>query len=492
MLEQLQLADSNTRVPLWIDGAYREPVSGDWITSTAPATGEPLASVAWGGSEDVALAVEVAEAAQKEWARRPLAERAAGVAALAGLIEKNAEALALIDARDMGSPIRTMVASAMKGALYLRSVAGVAPELGGKTIPASARGLHYTFPYPYGVVGGIAAYNHPILFACQKIGPALVTGNAVVLKPSEQAPLSTLALGAIASEVLPRGLVNIVNGGAAAGAALASNPRVPRISFTGGVNSALALQKSASESGMFKQLTLELGGKNPIIICPDAPIEEAAAAVVRGMNFTRNQGQSCGSTSRAFIHEDIRDEITHRVLERVEGIRLGLPELPDTEMGSLVSRAHQARVMGYIERAQSDGASLVAGGSAPTDPTLAAGAFVEPTVFDQVDSASELAREEVFGPVLALLGWTDEAQVAELVNDSPFGLTASIWTQDLDRALRLVDVIEAGYVWVNDVETRYPGVPFGGWKLSGIGKEQALLEELHSFTRSKSVNIAVR
>ena len=492
MLTELTQPDNVARVPLWIDGRYQAPLSGDWIEDVAPATGRVLATVAWGGATDVAAAVDAAEPAQRQWSRRSMADRVNVLLAAAEIIERNAESLALVDARDMGSPIRTMIASAKKGALYLRSIAGVAPELAGKTIPASSNGLHYTVPAAIGIVGGIAAYNHPILFACQKMAAALVAGNAVVLKPSEQAPLSTLALGELLADVLPAGLLNIVSGGVAAGAAIAEHPRIPRISFTGGVGSALALQRSVGDSGVFKQVTLELGGKNPIVVCQDAGVDEAAEAIVRGMNFTRNQGQSCGSTSRAFIHQEIRAEVTQRVIEIVSEIKLGMPELPETEMGSLVSLEHRDRVLGFVNRALDDRSRLVVGGGAPDSEALRNGAFVEPTVFDDVEPDTELAREEVFGPVLALLGWNDETDLLEAINESRFGLTASIWTRDLDRALRLASEIDAGYIWVNDVETRYPGVPFGGWKLSGVGKEQALLEEIHSFTRSKSINVAIR
>lgn len=392
----------------------------------------------------------------------------------------------------MGSPFTAMRGSATKGATYLRMVAGVAMELTGRVIPASAHGWHVTRHAPWGVVGGITAYNHPILFAAQKMGPALVAGNTVVLKPSEQASLSTLGLAALTADLFPEGVINVVPGGAEAGAALAGHPSVPRLTMTGGVRSALAVQRAAADSGTFKVLTLELGGKNPIVVCADANLDDAAAAVVRGMNFTRNQGQSCGATSRLLVHADIKDTLMERVLERVTAIRLGIPERPETEMGSLVSEAHRRRVLGYVESARSEGARVLFGGGPPDDPELAAGAYVKPTVIDEVTAKMTVAREEIFGPVLSVVEWSDEDDVVSLANDTEYGLTASVWAQDIDRALRLADQIEAGYIWVNDIETRYPGVPFGGWKLSGIGKEQALVEELASFTQSKSINVAVR
>ena len=328
-------------VPLWIAGHGVRSLNGDVVTSTAPATNEPLATVQFGSRDDIGLAVQAAGEGAEVWRKVSVRERVAIIEELANRIESNLDAIGLLDAKDTGSPYTAMRASAAKGASYLRMAAGVAFEMTGKTIPASPDGFHFTLRQPMGIVGGISAYNHPTLFACQKIGPALIAGNSVVLKPAEQAPISSLSLAQLTEDLLPRGVLNVVPGSGTAGAALASHPRVPRISFTGSGPTGLRVQQSAAESGTFKVLTLELGGKNPIIVFPDAPLEEVAAAAVRGMNFTRNQGQSCGSTSRLLIHRDLHEAATEAILDLVGKIRLGLPELPETEMGSLISKTHQ-------------------------------------------------------------------------------------------------------------------------------------------------------
>ncbi len=475
----------------WIGGRFA-PASGPEVDDRAPATGEVLTRIQLGTAADVNAAVEAAKVAQPAWARLAIRERAERLEALADRLLANLDRIARIDSRDTGSPAAPMRATARKGALYLKQLAGAALELQGRTIPASATGLHFTRPSPWGVVGAITAYNHPTLYACQKCGPALIAGNAVVVKPSEQAPLSTLLFASLTEDLLPPGLLNVVPGHADAGAALVGHPDVPRLSFTGSVATGQAIQRVVADSGRIKAVTLELGGKNPILVFEDADPAQAADATVRGMNFMRVQGQSCGSTSRLIVHRDLREPVTDAIVERVERIVIGLPEADGTQMGSLISPEHRDRVLGFVEAAHADGATLRAGGGPPEDPELRAGAYVLPTVFDGVRPDHRLANEEVFGPVLAVMEHATEAEAIQLANATELGLTASVWTRDIDRALRMADALEAGYVWVNDVETRYTGVPFGGWKQSGLGSEQSLLDDLVQFTRTKAVNIAVR
>jgi acyl-CoA reductase-like NAD-dependent aldehyde dehydrogenase len=328
------------------------------------------------------------------------------------------------------------------------------------------------------------------MFTCARLGSALVAGNCVVLKPSELAPLATLAIAELTAGLLPDGVVSVVNGGPATGNALVRHPDVLRISFTGSTATALRIQAAAAESGRVKTLSFELGGKNPIVVFPDVDLDEVSSAIVRGMNFTRVQGQSCGSTSRLVIHESIASDVLERVAEQAGRIRIGLPTDPATEMGSMITRAARDRCLEVVGRATAGGARVVTGGRVPEEPWLGRGAFVEPTVVTGVAPGSELADEEIFGPVLAAMTYRTDEEAVALANEGRYGLTAAIWTRDIDRAFRVASDLDAGYLWINDVETRYPAIPFGGWKDSGVGVEHGL-EEILSFTRIKSVNLRV-
>lgn len=481
--------DGTGDVPLWIGGG---PAAGSTaVEDRSPATGERLATVQHAGAADVDRAVEAARAASPAWRALGLPERAARVAELARRLEAHLDAFAFIDALDTGSLVGPMRAGATKGAAQLRGNAGVAIELQGRTIPASATGWHLTKREPYGVVGAISAYNHPTLFACQRLGPPLVAGNTVVLKPAEQAPISAVALAALSADLLPPGVVNVVPGAAAAGAAIVGHPEVGRLAFTGSVTTGLAVQEGAARSQTIKHVTLELGGKNPLLIFPDVDPRVAAAVAVKGMNFTRVQGQSCGSTSRLLVHTSLHDAVVAEIVGLVERIRIGLPDDEQAEMGSLVSHQHRDRVVEHVGRSLDEGATLLTGGGIPEGEALSRGAFMSPTVLDGVEPSMTVAQQELFGPVLSVLDWDDVDEAVAIANSVPYGLTASVWTNDLTRALTTADRLDAGYVWINDIETRYTGVPFGGWKQSGIGSEQAMVHELESYTRLKAINIGL-
>jgi betaine-aldehyde dehydrogenase len=359
-------------------------------------------------------------------------------------------------------------------------------ELKGQTIPTPGGGLDYTRLEPFGVVARMLPYNHPAMFAVSKIAAPLVAGNTVVLKIADQTPLSGLLLGRLAQEHLPPGVLNILTGeGPTCGAALVRHPRVRRVAFTGSVATGRAVVAQAG----IKPVTLELGGKNPLIVLPDVDVAKAAAAAVAGMNFTVCQGQSCGSTSRVFVHRRIHAALVDAIVEEVGRIRVGLPDRDDAQMGPLITRAHHDRVLGYVESAMQEGAELRYGGRHPSAPELARGYFVEPTVFDRVAHGMTIEREEIFGPVLAVLPWDDETEMLRQANDTEFGLCANIWTNDVSTALRLADRVEAGYVWINGYGgARYRGAPFGGYKSSGIGREHSM-DELVSYTQIKNVNV---
>jgi betaine-aldehyde dehydrogenase len=447
--------------------------------------------VADGGPADLEAALAGAEAAAAAWADVPIQRRGEIASELGYRVRAHAERLAMIDVQDTGSPLKAMLADAQKGASALISTGALALELKGETIPIGPDRLNYTTLQPWGVVARIIAFNHPLLFACARLAPALVAGNAVLLKPSELAPLSTLALAELAADLVPPGVLSVLTGGPALGAAIARSPRIRRLSFTGSVATGLQVMAEAAESGVIKSVTLELGGKNPIIVFADADLDAAARAVVRGMNFTRVQGQSCGSTSRLLVHEAVHDELVARVVDLTSRIRLGAPGDPATEMGTMITPEAAERTIGFVHRAVAAGARLLIGGTAPEDAALRGGAFVLPTVLDAVTPDAEVACEEIFGPVLSVLTWRDVDAVVAMANGVRYGLTASIWTPDIQQAFTTAARIDAGYLWINDVETRYPIVPFGGWKDSGLGLENGL-DELRSFTRTKSINVAIR
>ena len=456
-----------------------------------PATGEVIAEVAEAGADGVAVAVSRARAAARAWRDIGSTARADAVAAFSRAVADHADELARLDARNAGNPITGMRRGAQQGARTLGYFSGLALQLTGETIPATPDHLHYTLREPFGVVGIITPFNHPTLFATARTAAPLVAGNAVVLKPAHQTPLSALRLAEIADQHLPAGVFNVVTGGALTGSALVRHPDVRRIGFTGGVSTALRIAADAAAAGTIKRMSYELGGKNAMIVMPDVDLDVAAAAAVEGMNLTRVAGQSCGSTSRLFVHEFIRGPLLERVVAELEKLRFGPPEEEATQMGSLVSRDQRQRVEHYVELGARDGARLVTGGRRPTEPPFDRGFYYPPTLFDEVRPDMTIAREEIFGPVLSTIGWTDEAAMLEAVNATAYGLTASIYTNDLATAHRLASAVEAGYIWINDVEKRWIGVPFGGQKDSGTGTEYSI-EELYSHTQNKSVSVKLQ
>lgn len=451
-----------------------------------PSSGEVLASVPECSEADVDRAVRAAAAAQAAWGALPPRVRASKVRELAALIREHREELAMLDAWDGGFALPIMRKDVESGAEHLDFMADLALDLSGRTVPASEN-FHYTLSQPYGVVARIAPFNHPFFFASAKIAAPLIAGNAVVLKAPNQTPLSTLRLAELAGQVLPQDLVQVVSGsGHVAGSALVRHPLIRRIGFTGAPETGRAIQRDAAESGV-KNVSLELGGKNAFIAFEDTDPESVANAAVQGMNFTITAGQSCGSTSRLLLHESLADAVLERVAELVNNIRVGHPLDPSSEMGPVISRAQYEKTMTAIDTGTREGANVIAGGGRPSNMGEE-GYFVRPTVLAGVSPQSTIGQTEVFGPVLAAMTFRNDDEALSIANNVQYGLTAAIWTNDVGRAHRMARDVEAGFVWINGTSRHYLGLPFGGTKASGIGRE-ASSEELLSYTEQKSVTV---
>ncbi len=472
-----------------IGGELVESESGRWDDSINPASEIVIGQSPAGTAGDVERAVAAAQVAWPVWAAAGPGARAGVLRALAAKLAERADDLIKAEVMDSGNTVTSTRGDIRLSIDALHYFAGAAFELKGQTLPDAAGMLHYTLREPYGIVARIVAFNHPLMFSIARTAGALAAGNAVIVKPPETCPLSVLLLGEIIREVVPAGVFNIVTGtGAEVGDALVRHPSIKRIAFIGSVATGRRIQMSAAQSGV-KHVTLELGGKNPMIVFPDCDVAKAAVAAVRGASF-HWQGQSCGSTSRVMVHDSIYDEMVERMLEDVSRIRLGDPLDPKTVMGPINSLSHLAKLNDYVEAAQREGAELLAGGYRPRGAAFERGFWLEPTVFGGVTQDMRLAREETFGPIVSLMRWRDAEEAVRIANDSQYGLAASIWTSDLNAALRMSQRVEAGYVWVNTVSGHYQGVPFGGQKASGVGREEGL-EEVFSYTEEKSINIAL-
>ena len=474
---------------------HREPYyAGKWqegaryVDVIAPGSGESLGKVVDGSAADAEAAIAAAKAAFKEWRRVPPLERARMLRAIAEVLRKNGEELAMLDAADCGNPYAEMVSDARIGAMQLDFYAGLVTEMKGASIPMGPDAVNFSVREPYGVVGRIIPFNHPFMFAAGKSGAPLAAGNTVVLKPPEQAPLSALRLAELIDGILPPGVWNVVPGGREVGQVLSSHPDVAYVALIGSVPTGRAVAKAAADT--LKPVLLELGGKNALIAYPDADLDAVSVAVVDGMNFTWC-GQSCGSTSRAFIHEKIYDAVLERAAKSIQRYKPGIPTDPATTMGAIISQVQYERVLKYIAAGHEDGARLVSGGKRPDDPKLAKGLYVEPTIFADVTMGMRIGKEEIFGPVLSVFKWKDEDEMLTQVNQVEYGLTCSIWTNDLSTAHRTAAAVEAGFVWINEVSKHFLGAPFGGYKQSGIGREECI-EELLRFTREKNIHVNLK
>ena len=474
------------RRQLYYGGAWHEPLGG-YEDTYNPANGESLGAAAVANSQDVDRAVAAAAEAFKTWRYVSAFERGALLRRIATIVRDSAEELAMIDAANCGNPVAEMVRDGHSSATYLELFAGLAPEIKGSTIPMGPGVVNMTVREPVGVCARILAYNHPLMFLCAKLGPAIAAGNTVVMKPPVQAPLSAYRLLEMIDGILPPGVLNVVTGGVECGEALTTHPDVPIVTLVGSAPTGRAIMRGGAER--LKRVFLELGGKNALIIYPDADMPRAIAGAVKGMNFGW-AGQSCGSTSRLFIHESVYDQVLEGVIAGAGSYKPGIPTDQATTMGSLISKAQYDKVLRYIEYGKEDGARLVYGGGKPSDPALANGFFVEPTIFADVTMDMRIASQEIFGPVLSVLKWSDEDELFCQVNAVEYGLTGSIYTTSLANAHRAAAQMESGYLWVNNTSLHFPGAPFGGYKQSGIGREESM-DELLEFTQIKNVNITL-
>jgi betaine-aldehyde dehydrogenase len=469
-------------------GKWHAPEYAGTFASINPSSGETLREVWNGGPEEVNAAVSAAKAAGSAWSRTPPLERGRRLREAANRIRAHAHELALIDAADCGNPVTAMVRDAEHAAVQLEYFAGLIMELKGETIPTGNGSLNYTVRESLGVVVRIFPFNHPFMFAAAKIAAPLAAGNTVIIKPPEQASLSTIRLIEILEGVFPAGVLNCVTGGRETGAMLAGHPDVQSVALIGSVQAGKAVLRAAADS--FKHTLLELGGKNAMVVFPDADFEQAVAGAVRGMNFTWC-GQSCGSTSRLFVHDSLHDRFINALVTQVDASHTpGIATDTRTTMGALINQTQYERTLRYVAQGKSEGASVVSGGKHPDDPRLAKGFFVEPTIFADVRPDMAIAREEIFGPVLSVIRWRDTNDMLAAVNGLNLGLTGSVWTRDLKTAHKMAAAIEAGYVWINDSSIHIPGAPFGGYKHSGMGREESK-DELLAFTKIKNVNVSL-
>ncbi|EMA4136431.1 aldehyde dehydrogenase PuuC [Cronobacter turicensis] len=469
---------------LFYQGDYRQAASGDTFTVVNPATSQPLAEVARGAKRDVDAAVASARAVfeRGDWSQAAPAMRKAVLTRMAALMEQHHEELALLESLDTGKPIRHSLRDDIPGAARaLRWYAEAVDKLYGEVAPTDSASLAMIVREPVGVVAAVVPWNFPLLLACWKLGPALAAGNSVVLKPSEKSPLSALRLAGLAREAgLPDGVLNVIPGfGHEAGQALSLHPDVDVMTFTGSTRTGKQLLKDAGESNM-KRVWLEAGGKSANIVFADCPdLDQAAAATAAGIFY--NQGQVCIAGTRLLVEASIKEAFLARLKAHAQSFTPGDPLDPQTTMGTLIDDEHAASVRRYIELGQEQGATLWLDGRAQTHP-----ACVGPTIFTDVDNQMRVAREEIFGPVLAVTSFTREQEALQLANDSDYGLGAAVWTRSLSRAHRMARRLKAGSVFINNYNDGDMTVPFGGYKQSGNGRDKSL-HALEKFTELKTI-----
>jgi acyl-CoA reductase-like NAD-dependent aldehyde dehydrogenase len=475
------VAVATTEHGLFINGESVEPASGELRDVTEPATGEVLARAAMGGEGDVDRAVEAARGAlDGAWGKTPGTERSRLLHALADAITANRKELAELESRNVGKAISSVKAEVAGATENFRYYASAIATIAGRSNPIGSSLLFYSQKEPVGVAGQIVPWNYPLLMATWKLAPALAAGCAVVLKPDPQTPLSVLRVAELASEVgFPPGVINIVPGdGPTTGAYLVKHPGVDKVAFTGSTKTGGEVMRLCSDP--IKRVTLELGGKSPNLLFADADLADAVPASVWAI--FASAGQSCEARSRLLVEKSMYDDVVAQVTELSQRLRVGDPLDPETQMGSLISQSHRAKVHGFVDGARDEGAEVTTGGAPPDGP----GAFYPPTVIANAGNRMVAAQEEIFGPVVTVIPFDDEADAIRIANDVKYGLMATVWTGDPAKGHRIASKIKSGTVGINMPYTAFPGIPFGGYKQSGFGRELGL-ETLDLYLETKSV-----
>ncbi|ASL48385.1 NAD/NADP-dependent betaine aldehyde dehydrogenase [Burkholderia sp. AD24] len=472
---------------LYIGGGYVDATGGETFDTLDPATGETLATVQQASAADVDRAVQAAREGQLEWASLTAMQRSRILRRAVELLRERNDELAALETRDTGKPIaETQAVDIVTGADVIEYYAGLATAIEGQQIPLRPSSFVYTRREPLGVCAGIGAWNYPIQIACWKSAPALAAGNAMIFKPSEITPLSALKLAEIYTEAgLPAGVFNVVQGDGRVGAMLAAHPDIEKISFTGGVETGKKVMSLAGASSL-KEVTMELGGKSPLLVFDDANLERAADIAMSANFFSA--GQVCTNGTRVFVQRSVMERFETLVLERVKRIRVGAPDDPRTNFGPLVGAAQLQKVLGYIESGVQEGARLIAGGRRLTEGHFGHGQYVEPTVFADCRDEMRIVREEIFGPVMSLLVFDDEDEAVNRANHTAYGLAAGVVTENLARAHRVIHRLEAGICWINTWGESPAEMPVGGYKQSGVGRENGITT-LEHYTRLKSVQV---